>query len=267
MAKQSKSGPDIGGLYGLPLDEFTPTRDALAAELRKAGDREGAERVKALRKPNVAAWALNQVQRTNPAQVDELIEAGERLREGQDQLLAGGDRQPLDEAVADQRRLVADLARHAERELVAAGRPVSASVQEKLRATLNAAASDPEAQERLAAGQLVRDHQASGMGPLAPEPAASAGAPSKKPAPKATAATKKKVSQLEEKLERARERESELDDERKDARRRLGDARREATRAAAELERAEAAEVEARRNVEDAADAVRQLERELRQLK
>ena len=37
--------PDVDHLYGLPLEEFTPARDAAAKEIRKAGDRETAARV------------------------------------------------------------------------------------------------------------------------------------------------------------------------------------------------------------------------------
>ena len=45
-------------LYGLALPEFTPTRDARAKEL-KAADAQLAPRVKALRKPSMAAWVVN----------------------------------------------------------------------------------------------------------------------------------------------------------------------------------------------------------------
>ena len=46
-------------LYGLPLGEFTATRDALAARLKAAGDKEAAAEVKRARKPSVPAWAAN----------------------------------------------------------------------------------------------------------------------------------------------------------------------------------------------------------------
>ena len=105
----------IDRLYGLPLDEFTAERDELAARLRKEGDRDAAADVKRLRKPSVAAWALNRVQRNDPKQVQALIEAGKRLRDAQ-KLLSGGGRKPLDQAAEDERRLVTELARHAERE-------------------------------------------------------------------------------------------------------------------------------------------------------
>ena len=44
----------IDELYQLPLEEFTPARNALAKEL---GDGD----IKKLEKPNVAAWAVNQL--------------------------------------------------------------------------------------------------------------------------------------------------------------------------------------------------------------
>ena len=53
-------------LYGLPLDAFVPERDALAKRLRAEGRRDEAAEVKALRKPSVAAWAVNQAVRSQP---------------------------------------------------------------------------------------------------------------------------------------------------------------------------------------------------------
>lgn len=48
-------------LYAGPLADFISSRDALAKELRSAGDREAASAVKGLRKPSRPAWALNRV--------------------------------------------------------------------------------------------------------------------------------------------------------------------------------------------------------------
>src|SRR3954451_9005490 len=58
------SDPDE--LYGLALEEFVSERDALAKRLRSAGDRAGAEEVKRLAKPSRAAWAVNQLMRSQP---------------------------------------------------------------------------------------------------------------------------------------------------------------------------------------------------------
>jgi hypothetical protein len=112
----------IDRLYALPLDEFTAARDELARSMRHAGDDAAATAVKRLRKPSVAAWALNRVRRQDPQRSDQLIEAGRALREAQESLLAGGGREPLERAAAEERQLVGELAGEAERELVAAGR-------------------------------------------------------------------------------------------------------------------------------------------------
>jgi hypothetical protein len=260
----------IDGLYALPLGEFTAARDELARRLRREGDGEAGAEVKRLRKPNLAAWALNRVRRNDPGLSDQLIEAGRRLREGQERLLAGGGREPLQRAAADERRLVAELARRAEQELAAAGHPVSAAVQEKLRATLHAVASDPEAREGLAAGRLLRDHEASGLGPLAESGTQPAGTGSgtrrRQPPAKGAAALERKARRFEERLERARIRQRELDEQSAEAERRLQEARRKAVRAAAELERAEAAEERTRGRAEEAAQAAIELELELREL-
>ena len=256
----------IDHLYALPLDEFTAARDELARRLRRDGDGDAGAEVKRLRKPSVAAWALNQVRRSNPGQTDKLIEAGRRLREGQERLLAGGGREPFQRAAADERRLVGELAREAEGELAAAGRSVSAAVQEKVRATLHAVASDPKAREGLATGRLVRDHEASGLGPpAAPAPSSGAGAGRRRrePSAKAAAALERRARRLEERLERARERQRELDEKSAEAGGRLREARREAQRAAAALKRAEATEKRMRERAEAAAEAVLELEREL----
>jgi hypothetical protein len=100
----------IDRLYGLPLEEFTPQRDAAAKQLRGAGDRDAAAEVKRLRKPSRLAWALNQVRRHDPEQVDELLAAGERLQEAQRQLVEAGERGLLRDAAADERQLVGQIA-------------------------------------------------------------------------------------------------------------------------------------------------------------
>jgi hypothetical protein len=195
------------------------------------------------------------VQRNDPRQVRELIKAGKRLRDAQEKLLSGGGRKALDQAAEDERRLVTELARHAERELVAAGRSVSSAVHERLRDTLRAVATDEEARESLSEGRLLRDHTPAGLGSLlGAEPAA---------APRRDGAERRRARQLEERLEKARERQRELEEKASDASRSLREARREATRAAATLERAEAADEQARRRVADEAERTAELEEAL----
>jgi hypothetical protein len=57
---------DPRALYTLPLDDFIRARNSLAKQLADAGNSEEAQRVKGLRKPNVTAWAVNQLVAANP---------------------------------------------------------------------------------------------------------------------------------------------------------------------------------------------------------
>lgn len=258
MAEQTET--EIDRLYELPLDEFTAARDELAARLRRADEGDAAAEVKRLRKPSVAAWALNQVRRSDPDKVDKLIEAGRRLREAQESVLAGAGRETLDRASVEERELVTDLARHAERELVAAGRKVSAAVQERLRETLDAAATDDEARDGLVSGRLLRDHAPSGVWPLA-----GAVTPRRTKKAKEDPATRE-AERLASRLERAKAKHEKLEQEVSDACDRVREARAEAARAASTLERAEAAEDQARRQVEQARSEVEDLESAIREL-
>jgi len=260
MTREGAQAEAIDRLYGLPLDEFTAARDELAGRFREEGDRDAASEVKRLRKPNVVAWALNQVRRSNAAQVEELIATGERLREAQERLLEGGGRKALDQAAAEERRLIAELTRQAERELVATGRAVGDSIQERLRSTLHAVATDPEAREGLRAGRLLRDHAPSGLGPLLEA------APARRGGKDGDRQLERRARQLEGRLEQARAKQRELEEELSKAVRELREARREAARVASALERAEAAEEQARAQAKRTGERTAELERELREL-
>ncbi|MGH2820044.1 MAG: hypothetical protein ACRDJ5_05265, partial [Actinomycetota bacterium] len=108
-------------LFGLPLEEFTRARNDLAAELRRGGDREGAARVKALRKPSITAWALNQVARSHPEDAERVVVAGERLLEAQRGTPGGDGREGMRRATSERREAVAALARRAAAALEEAG--------------------------------------------------------------------------------------------------------------------------------------------------
>jgi hypothetical protein len=146
-------------LYGLPDDEFTSARDALAKRLRAEKRREEADEVKALRRPSVAAGAINRAVREHGA--DELLDAGEALREAHEALLSGsGDAAGVRDATAREREAVRDFA------VLALGDGASASTEEKVRATLHAASIDDDVRELLVAGRLERDAEA-GADPMA----------------------------------------------------------------------------------------------------
>jgi hypothetical protein len=187
-------------LYGLPLDAFVPERDALAKRLRADGRRGAADEIKALRKPSVAAWAVNQVVRTQPKEARALWQAGDALIAAQEALLAGtGDAAALRTAVEDERAAVDGLLEAARGLLTGAGRDLGETTIERVRETLHAGAIDAEARADVAAGRAVRERAHAGLGPFgaAPEsPAArrsSAGGAARAPAklPKARGRTPK----------------------------------------------------------------------------
>ena len=72
----------IDELYQLPLEEFTAARNALAKE---AGD----NAIKKLEKPNLAAWAVNQLYWRERKLYDEVIKTAAQLRTAFKQQLAG----------------------------------------------------------------------------------------------------------------------------------------------------------------------------------
>ncbi len=73
----------IDALYARPLAEFTAARDAVAAQLKKNGARDDAVRVKALAKPAVSPWAVNQLHHHARARLDAFFAAVAQLREAQ----------------------------------------------------------------------------------------------------------------------------------------------------------------------------------------
>ena len=193
-------------LYGLPPADFTRARDERAKELRKSGDRQAADAVKALRKPTVAAWAVNQLARQREEELGRLLKAGEGLRAAQEELLAGGYRSAFQKAAASERELVAELTRAARDVVSDAGERPGAGLEEKVSATLHAAALDEDTAEELRAGRLTREREAiGGFGGLspgaAPPPRRSAPARERKPkrkgaAPKAAADDARKRERL-----------------------------------------------------------------------
>lgn len=78
----ARADDKIDELYQLPLDQFTPARNALAKEL-------GDGSIKKLEKPNVAAWAVNQLYWRERKLYDEVIKTAEQLRTAYKQKLAG----------------------------------------------------------------------------------------------------------------------------------------------------------------------------------
>jgi hypothetical protein len=133
-------------LYALPPEDFTTARNAAERELRHAGEREQADRVKALRKPSAAAGAVNRLVRSHRGQVEAFLDAAAKLRDAQ---FSGQG----------------DLGAAAQAERVALEELVDLG-GESVRASLQAAAVDDEIARDLLAARLVREPEPAGFGTL-----------------------------------------------------------------------------------------------------
>jgi hypothetical protein len=155
---------ELDGLYALPLEEFTKARNDLASRLKRAHQGEAAEAIRSLRKPATVAWAANQLARNESKLVAALLEAGERLRETQQRVLAG-------KATAEELNDATNAERAAVRALLSAARSAlgsrgTAAVLDRLGQTLRAAAVDELGRELLERGRLTEPLTAVGFGPL-----------------------------------------------------------------------------------------------------
>jgi hypothetical protein len=166
----------VDRLYGLPRDEFIGARDALARELRVANRRDEAAAVKALPKPTVAAWAVNQAVRSQPPAARELWEAGDALAAAQEAILAGkGSGSDMRAATERERAAVEPLVDAARGLLTSSGGDLSEATIERVRETLHAAAIDPDTREEVAAGRATRERSPRGLfggEPVPPPPRA-----------------------------------------------------------------------------------------------
>src|SRR5258706_10449288 len=116
---KDKLEDDVDELFRLPLAEFTDARKILTARLKQDGRGDQSNRVKALVKPSISAWAVNQLYWKHREAFDRLIATGQRFREAQTSRLAwkvADTRGPLDarrEALSHLSRLATELLRDA----------------------------------------------------------------------------------------------------------------------------------------------------------
>jgi hypothetical protein len=151
-------------LFGLPPEEFVAARDELARRLRRGGDAEAAKRVKALRRPSLSAWAVNQLARGRGPGLEGLLAAGERLRAAHQTALTGEGAAELRAAAKAERDAVAGLVREAMALLAEAGHATTEATRDRVAATLHAAAASPEAADLVRHGRLTADLDPAGFG-------------------------------------------------------------------------------------------------------
>jgi len=173
----------IDALYQGPLGGFTASRNALAAERRTAGDRAGADRVKALAKPTATAWGVNQVWWRNRAVMERLLAAGERQRAAHRAFAEGGASDVRAAAVERQQAVDAVV----ERAVDALGGmgSVTPDLRHRLAGTVEALASGGVPAD-VEPGRLTRDLQPSGLEAFGALAGLAAATPNALPRPRPT---------------------------------------------------------------------------------
>lgn len=147
-------------LYTLALAEFVAVRNTRSKEARAEGNRELAAAIQALRKPAVAAWAVNQLTREHADDVRVLLELGRELRSAQS-ALAGAELRSL---TRRRYELVAGLITQARTLAADRGQRISEEAAGAIRSTLEATLVDPASADAVQAARLSDPLQVSGFG-------------------------------------------------------------------------------------------------------
>jgi hypothetical protein len=248
-------------LYGVKPAEFVAARGELAKQAQAAGDKELAAKIKALRKPTVAAWLVNQLARERPDELNELLDLGRDLREG----MGGVDADGLRELTRRRHQLVAGLVRQA-RELAAAdGQKVADDAARGVQTTLEATLSDADSADAVAAGCLSEPLEVSGFGFGLGLPAAPQEAPGATVTDLADRRARKDadIAEAEQGLEDAEHLARQAERAHEEARKHTADAQRRADKASERIDKLEAKLAEARADLAEhtqAAKAARQAE-------
>ncbi|MFL6171710.1 MAG: hypothetical protein ACJ716_02355 [Marmoricola sp.] len=146
-------------LYAVPAAEFTATRDA---EAKACADKDLGKQVKALRKPSVAAWAVNLLVRRESAQIDQVLALAASLRTAAESL----DGEELRTLTRQRRQLTAALTQTA-RDLVREHDVrLTGAVADQVEGMLNAAMLDPVAAAVLRSGLVVTAFTSTGVSEL-----------------------------------------------------------------------------------------------------
>ena len=246
----------IDDLYRGPLSEFVSARNALAKSL--SGD--DAKTVKALVKPTVVPWAVNQVYWHARGAYDRVMKSGEKVRKAQIAALEGrsADVRAANEA---HRHAIAEAVGEAQRLSTSAGSAPSPDALARTFEALSLASEPPEAP-----GRLTEALQPAGFEALAgvkPQPGALRAfqpreAPKAKPAPPTRTG---KAGRDDEKQRRAEEQREAREREKAAAAAREHQAA--IKKAEAAVARAEAAEQQARSVWDKAHDALLEARRAL----
>jgi hypothetical protein len=252
-----KLDDDIDALFKLPLTEFVGARKALAARLKQNGFVSEAEGVKALAKPSISIWTVNQLYWRQREAFDELIATGQRFHKAQ----AAGKMVNMREALDARREALSRLSDLATEALRDAGHNPSLDTLRRISTTLEALSVATSLSDRPTPGRLTHDIDPPGfdsLGSFAP----SAGVTKRAAEPLHVSPSKKAVTASSKAQEAAAEpsrregRQARINA----AKASLQDARKSLTAARAAVKSLEDAQKKAEATVKEAAKQKREAE-------
>ncbi|MDQ0641998.1 transposase [Microbacterium murale] len=235
MTAESTLAEIAAALYAGPPDDFVAVRNAHA---KAASDRDVAQRVRALRKPSVAAWVVNVFARERSDELGEALQLAAELREAQADL----DAQALAQLGRQRRALTIRLAKEAADLAASRGERITPATLDAVQQTINAAFFDPDAAAAVASGRLIRELRASSALPLEMDALVAGGLTGAAPPP---------ADELSERRQR------------RQAERAVHDAEEELAGAERDLAKAESDRSEANRRAEEFSARIGELEAEL----
>lgn len=181
---------DIDALYQGPLGEFTAGRNALEKRVKAEQGKEAAAAIKALEKPGVSAWAVNQLFWRYRTDFDRLLRSGDDLRASQQKRMAGRD-VDVNAAIDARREALAKLMGRAAA-ILEEGGTTSDEIRNRVGQTLEALSVYGTSDAAPRPGRLTGDVQPPGFAALAalvpagppgrPAPTAKAKAPAREDA-------------------------------------------------------------------------------------
>ncbi|HZA17699.1 MAG TPA: hypothetical protein VE645_12580 [Pseudonocardiaceae bacterium] len=237
----SRSVDDVAAkLYAVEPPAFVAARSEAVREAREAGNVELATAIGKLRRPVLAAWAVNLLARNDSAGLEQLVALGGELREAHQQMRG----EALQRLSRQRHDMLAVLAGRAGQLAADAGHPLGAEAAQQVMQTLGAALADPDAGREVQRGWLVTPLSYTGFGPPSEEMPVTA---------QRSRPARRDVPHEDELAHRRRERER-LEHELAGVRREMVTLARDAQHAVEALERADDAVSSAQRQLAEATE-------------
>ena len=168
----------VSELYGLVPEEFMDARKRLGLGAKSGGDAGLAKAIDSVRKPTAAAWALNQLVRRRPDELERLLALAASLQDASERM----DGAAMRDLGRERTRLIDELVRATSDVASEAGGALSMPVADQVRQTFVAALASPPAAEAVASGRLTRALTYAGFGDVDLSEATAAPSPARRPA-------------------------------------------------------------------------------------